>query len=94
VAGDSEWNPPGWPGPGTKMRFLDRNGYDYQLAEARELFDTKATYTVKNVEVGSWHHSFEFAEFPGQRFNGVMFEECEPPARKGPCTSAWEATRT
>ena len=55
------------------MRFLGRNGYDFQLAEAMKKLTPGETYTVRDCRVGSWEHSISFDGIEGW-FNGVMFE--------------------
>lgn len=64
----------GWPKRGDTMRFLGRNGYEFQLAEALKQFTPGETYTVSDCRVGSWDHSISFEGVDG-RFNGVMFED-------------------
>lgn len=63
-----------WPMAGDKMRFLGKNGYDHQLAEASKLLSVGDVLTVKRCYVGSFDHSIEFEEMTGRSFNGVMFE--------------------
>lgn len=60
---------------GHKVRFLDRNGYDNELTEARNLFVKDQILTVDHTEVGSWRTSVVFEEYPGKYFNSVMFED-------------------
>ena len=61
--------------PGTKVKFLGKNGYDYQLKEASEMFEVGLVLTVKSIEVGDSSSSVVFEEMPGKSFNTVMFEE-------------------
>lgn len=63
----------GWPKKGDKMKFLDRNGYDYQLKVARQVFTPGQIVTVKSIEVEASKHWITFEEVAGE-FNGVMFE--------------------
>jgi hypothetical protein len=63
-----------WPKRGTKMRFLNKNGYDYQKEEARECFIPNFnTLTVLKTSIGGSSSTYTFAEVPG-RWNTVMFE--------------------
>ena len=63
----------GWAHKGDKVRFLNRNGYDHQLNEARALFKPGAILTVESVNVSSWTSYYQFRDVKG-RFNTVMFE--------------------
>jgi hypothetical protein len=69
-----------WPKSGDKMRFLAKNGYDYQLEAALDVFEPDAVVTVKRCIVHDWSHEVEFAELPGKLWNGVMFKLL-PPSR-------------
>lgn len=64
---------PGWPWKGDKMRFLGKNGHDYEREEALKAFEIGAEYEVADCEVGDWNHTVSFVGKPG-RWNGVMFE--------------------
>lgn len=44
---------------------------DYELLEVGKI------YTVANVDVDDWFTMIELKEFPGKRFNSVLFEESE-----------------
>jgi hypothetical protein len=68
--------------PGTKVRFLGVNGYVYELAEAKQLLSTDATYVVGKVEVDRFRSEVMLEEFPGRRFNTAMFAEVREPAPK------------
>ena len=61
--------------PGTKVIFLNQNGTDYDLQNAREHFKEGDVLTVAKTEVGSWSTSVYFKEVPGVGFNSVMFQE-------------------
>lgn len=61
------------------MRFLGQNGYPSQLSAALAAFDPGEVLTVTACDVGSFSHSIQFAEHPGEWWNGVMFER----AREG-----------
>ena len=58
---------------GTKVKFLDKNGYDSQREYARKFFSKGNILTVSDIEVGSFSSTVEFEEFPGKMFNTVMF---------------------
>jgi hypothetical protein len=58
---------------GAKVRFLDRNGYDYQLETARRLLSKDGVYTVDRTDVHSWYTYVYLIEFPGEAFNSAMF---------------------
>lgn len=67
-----------WPEAGDKMRFLNENGYDVQLEQARQHFEVGKEYIVDAIVVSSFDHAIKFKEVPGTWFNGVMFELVEP----------------
>ncbi|WP_141690328.1 MULTISPECIES: hypothetical protein [unclassified Ensifer] len=79
-----------FPAAGDELVFLNENGYDSQLEEARRHFVKDQVLKVKNIDIGDWSSSIEFEEKPGQRFNSVMFEplgadvapEVQEPARR------------
>lgn len=60
---------------GHKVQFLDRNGYEHELTEARNVFVKGQTLTVQKTNVGSFRTGVEFQEYPGKWFNSVMFED-------------------
>lgn len=55
------------------VRKYDTSPYsgDYELLEVGK------KYTVTDVDVYSWHTMITLKEFPGKRFNSVLFEESE-----------------
>lgn len=63
----------GWPFKGDKMRFLGKNGYDSELAKAKQHFAVGTEYEVERCDVGDWSHTVEFVGIAG-KWNGVMFE--------------------
>jgi hypothetical protein len=71
------WKAPRWPKKGTRLRFLGKNGYDFQLVEALRVLNAGAVYTCTDCSVGDWEHSVALENVPG-RFNGVMFEMVAP----------------
>lgn len=83
----------GWPKKGDKMRFLGRNGHDYQLEAAKKVFNTEDIYEVAQFDLGDWSSCILFVGFEG-RWNSVMFDWCDAeqvditPA-SSTATSAW-----
>ena len=63
--------------PGTKVRYLSKNGYDGQRQAADLIFTKGQILTVKNIDVDSWSSSVEFEELRNKWFNTVMFENIE-----------------
>ena len=61
--------------PGTRVKFLDENGYEFYKSAARKFFSKGQTLTVKTIAVGNWMSYAEFEECPGKKFNTVMFTE-------------------
>lgn len=60
--------------PGTKVRYLDENGYDHQPVDAREAGLVKGQlYEVDRIEVGGWSSEVFLKGFK-HGFNTVMFE--------------------
>lgn len=69
-----------WP-KGTKIRFLNKNGHNFQREEAAKLFDVDKSYTLKASDVYSSSSTLEFEEVPGI-FNSVMFVVAEETVRE------------
>jgi hypothetical protein len=63
-----------WPKPGDRMKFMNRNGYEGERAEAAKLFAPDQVLIVKRCSVGSWSHSLWFEGYERRGWNGVMFE--------------------
>jgi len=61
---------------GSKVRFLNRNGYDMERERAAKVFDTENAYTVKSCHVGGWSSDYSFEEVDGL-WNTVMFGKYE-----------------
>jgi hypothetical protein len=62
---------------GTKVRYLDRNGYDHQRQAARDaLLNTEDSYVVNYCYIGRSSSSYSFKGIIG-RWNSVMFEKVE-----------------
>lgn len=62
---------------GTKVTFIDENGYDFDREQARKYFTKGQVLTVKRIDVESWSSSVTFEELPGKWFNTVMFAHKE-----------------
>jgi len=60
--------------PGTKVVFTGTGGFENEREYANKMFKVGQTYTVRNIDVRSWVSYVEFEEFPGGRFNSVMFD--------------------
>lgn len=58
---------------GEKMRFTGHGGYPSDQEHARKYLTLDGVYTVSTLDVGEWSSSVEFEEFPGKKFNTVMF---------------------
>lgn len=61
---------------GSKIRFLNRGGYDAELAEAREKLDVDQEYEVLALRVGGWSSK---VQIEAGWFNTVMFENVPDP---------------
>jgi len=65
--------------PGTKIRYMGAD--DFQVnwgvgnADPRNLLVEGETYTVKKMEVHSWHTKVTLEEFPNLKFNSAHFED-------------------
>ena len=64
------------PPNGRKVKFLNENGHDWQLEEARKIFKEGQILEVEEIEVGGWSSKVKFADCDGW-FNTVMFEDVE-----------------
>jgi hypothetical protein len=61
---------------GTKVRFRNKGGYDSEPKNAvKARLVEGEIYTVNFTNVGGWSSDVILKEFPGRRFNTVMFEE-------------------
>ncbi|MEK3873685.1 MULTISPECIES: hypothetical protein [unclassified Paenibacillus] len=64
---------------GDKVRFLNKNGHDWEPEKARESGLVEGVvYTVEKTEVGGFHTDVYLQEFPGKPFNSVLFEDFKP----------------
>lgn len=75
--------------PGTKVKYLGKNGYDAERERAKEFLEVGAVLTVKEIDVHSWVSYALFEEVPGVWFNTVMFEEVEDSVSNG-ITAMWD----
>jgi len=66
----------GWYPKGTKVRWVDHNGYEYERARARAAFDIERVYTVKCCTIGHSSSTYEFEDQDG-KWNTVMFEKVD-----------------
>lgn len=62
--------------PGTKVVFTGLNGGDFDQESARKVLVIGKSYTVKEIEVGSWRSDVYLEGFE-RSFNTVMFIEEE-----------------
>ena len=62
---------------GRRVRFLNKNGMDYDLEFANEHMEENDILTVKEIYVGRSRSDVEFIEIPGNKFNTVMFKDIE-----------------
>lgn len=60
---------------GTKVRFLNYNGRESDLEYAQKYLKPNAEYTVNHTIVSGWSTDVILEEFPGIKFNSVMFED-------------------
>lgn len=65
------------PPKGRKVRFLNKNGRDYERESANQLIKEGEILTVKEIFVGGSSSTVELMEYPGKEFNTVMFEDVE-----------------
>ncbi len=63
------------PPSGRKVKFLGKNGYNYELSYAKKLFNEGVILTVREIYVYGFSSLVEFVEFPSEKFNTVMFED-------------------
>ena len=62
---------------GRKVIFLNDNGRDSERKRARKHFSKGQVLTVKEIYVGRSSSDVEFEEYPGRKFNTVMFADVE-----------------
>jgi hypothetical protein len=61
--------------PGTKVRYLAKNGYEGERKFANTILSEGQILTVAETDVGGWRTTVYFEEYPRCGFNSVMFEE-------------------
>lgn len=60
-------------GKGSKVRFLNKNGSSFDLANARKYFSENEELIVESIEIGDWYSNYKLKE-SNHSFNTVMFE--------------------
>lgn len=60
---------------GRLVYFLAANGRDSELEHAKSIIHAYKVLTVKEIYVGRSSSTVEFQEYPGERFNTVMFSD-------------------
>lgn len=60
--------------PGSKVRYLNQNGYDTDRELANKILNTEQIYEVEYVKVGSWYSTVKL-KYIEPMFNTVMFED-------------------
>jgi hypothetical protein len=60
--------------PGTKIVFINKNGYDHERESANKILKVGQIYTVESIDVRSFVSYVKLEEVPGKGFNTVMFE--------------------
>jgi hypothetical protein len=59
---------------GTKVRWNNRGGYDFERKQAASILNESSVYTVKSCNIGSSSSTYELEEVSG-RWNTVMFDK-------------------
>lgn len=62
---------------GTKVKFNDCHGHDWEREEARKILNTTDIYTIEYIDVGDWSSNLYLKEFPNTLFNSVLFSSTE-----------------
>lgn len=62
---------------GTRVKFMNENGYDRERERAARILSIEDTYTIDWIEIGGWRTEIYLKEFPNESFNSVMFKEAE-----------------
>ena len=60
--------------PGTKIVFIDKNGTNFDRAEAEKILKVGQIYTVSKIDINSWISYVTLEEVPDRTFNSVMFD--------------------
>lgn len=58
---------------GDDIRFLGKNGYDFELEKAKLYFNEALTYQVADIRIGNSHSVIKIVGFDSW-WNSVMFE--------------------
>lgn len=61
------------PPLGRRVKFINKNGWDWDLETARKMFTEGQILTIKEIYVGRNSSEVEFVTLPGKKFNTVMF---------------------
>lgn len=64
----------GFKPKGTRLRFNNHHGHDYQREEAAKFFDESLYYTVQECSIGRNSSTYRFEGIP-HSWNTVMFSE-------------------
>ena len=64
---------------GRSVFFLSENGRGIELEHAKTILAEHQILTVKEIYVGRSSSTVEFEEFPGRKFNTVMFVDLDDP---------------
>ena len=59
-----------------KVICINNSDDTYGVSGTGHLLTIGEKYTVTDVDVHSWHTRVDLEEFPGIKFNSVLFEEC------------------
>lgn len=59
--------------PGTGISYTGRGGYKYERESAAAALNIGQVYTLEHVEIKSSSSYLTLKEFPGKKFNTVMF---------------------
>lgn len=54
-----------------------RGGYESELKKVRDYFKKNDEATIKEIYVGRSRSTVEFIEYPGVKFNSVLFSDFE-----------------
>ena len=75
---------------GSKVKYLNKNGYDSDRSFANKYLKEGEEYTVRLIEIGMWSSEVYLEEVSGVGgFNTVMFENVDPLVEKGDYTSMY-----
>lgn len=66
---------PRWPQPGDWMKYLGKNGHDFERTAATKVFEIGGWYEVEGCGVYSFSNHIKLKWIDGY-WNGVMFERC------------------